>query len=272
MRKNIIITVLLCVIAFLGCYMYSTEHMNEDAINNIMEYLPFKEKKSIKRDSSKKHDIKKDKKEAERSDADNKNVPDSVKKKSHAKETITVESYKCKYCGDTIYYIIEDEEYGINGNICWACYWNKLMDIIFNDDNNEEDVDEPDNDDDKTNKCSICGKYIGGKEMCECDGTIHHRTCHTDAYTCPGCGRYGLTEDPDIYGCPYCGYPDEDYDIPDEEEDEEPEESEYIDEDEEEPVEEYEDDEYTEEVEEPEEYSDEEEPVEEYSEEEEEAL
>ena len=252
MRKNIIITVLLCVIAFLGCYMYATEHMNEDAINNIMEYLPFKEKKSIKRDSSKKHNIKKDKEKAERSDADNKNIPESVKKKSHAKETITVESYKCKYCGETIYYIIEDEEYGINGNICWACYWNKLMDIIFNDNNNEEDVDEPDNDDDKTNKCSICGKYVGGKEMCECDGTIHHRTCHTDAYTCPGCGRYGLTEDPDIYGCPYCGYPDEDYDIPDEE-DEEPEESEYTDEDEE-PVEEY---------------SDEEEPIEEYNEEDE---
>ena len=265
MRKNIIITVLLCVIAFLGCYMYATEHMSEDAINNIMEYLPFKEKKSIKRDSSKKHDIKKDK-EAERSDADNKNVPDSVKKKSHAKETITVESYKCKYCGETIYYIIEDEEYGINGNICWACYWNKLMDIIFNDDNNEEESDVPD--DDKTNKCSICGKYVGGKEMCECDGTIHHRTCHTDAYTCPSCGRYGLNNDPDIYGCPYCGYPDEDYDMP-EEEDEEPEEP---DEDEE-PVEEYEDDEYIEEVEEPEEYSDdEEEPVEENNSEEDGAL
>ena len=145
------------------------------------------------------------------------------------------------------------------------------MDIIFNDDNNEEDVDEPDNDNDKTNKCTICGKYVGGKEMCECDGTIHHRTCHTDAYTCPSCGRYGLNNDPDIYGCPYCGYPDEDYDIPEEEEDEEPEESEYTDEDEE-PVEEYDDDEYTEEVEEPEEYSDEEEPVEEYNEEEEEAL
>ena len=267
MRKNIIITILLCVIAFLGCYMYATEHMSEDAINNIMEYLPFKEKKSIKRDSSKKHDIKKDKEEAERSDADNKNVPDSVKKKSHAKETITVESYKCKYCGDTIYYIIEDEEYGINGNICWACYWNKLMDIIFNDNNNEEESDVPD--DDKTNKCSICGKYVGGKEMCECDGTIHHRTCHTDAYTCPGCGRYGLNNDPDIYGCPYCGYPDEDYDIPEEEEDEEPEEPEYTDEDDEEPVEEYDDEEYTEE---PEEYSNEEEPVEENNSEEDGAL
>ena len=150
MRKNIIITVLLCVIAFLGCYMYATEHMNEDAINNIMEYLPFKEKKSIKRDSSKKHDIKKDKEEAERSDADNKNVPDSVKKKSHAKETITVESYKCKYCGDTIYYIIEDKEYGINGNICWGCYWNRIMEAInepIEDDVETEDNVEVDNSD-----------------------------------------------------------------------------------------------------------------------------
>lgn len=247
MRKNIIITILLCVIAFLGCYMYAEKHMSEDAINNIMEYLPFKEKKSIKRDSSKKH-----KKEAERSDADNKNIPDSVKKKSHAKETITVESYKCKYCGDTIYYIIEDEEYGINGNICWACYWNKLMEIAF--EPIEEDSDDDDTEQDTRPKCSVCGKGVSGSSMCECDGTIHHRTCHTDAYTCPGCGRYGLNNDPDIYGCPYCGYPDEDYDIPDEEEDEEPKEEEYIDEDEE-PVEEYDD--------EPEEYSDEEEPVEE---------
>ena len=253
MRKNIIITILLCVIAFLGCYMYAEKHMNEDAINNIMEYLPFKEKKSIKRDSSKKHDIKKDKEEAERSDADNKNVPDSVKKKSHAKETITVESYKCKYCGDTIYYIIEDEEYGINGNICWACYWNKLMDIIFNDDEEESDVP----DDDEIIECSICGGQVAVSDMCECDGTIHHRNCHKDdKYMCPHCGSYGLSDDSDV--CAYCGwyngedYDDEDYDIPDEEEDEEPEEPEYTDD---------EDDE------DPEEYSDEEEPVEEYSDE-----
>ena len=60
--------------------------------------------------------------------------------------------------------------------------------------------------------CSICGGHVGVKEMCECDGTIHHRTCHVDAYTCPSCNRYGLKHDPDIYGCPYCGYPNEDYD------------------------------------------------------------
>ena len=57
--------------------------------------------------------------------------------------------------------------------------------------------------------CSICGGHVGGKEMCECDGTIHHRTCHIDAYTCPSCNRYGLKHNPDIYGCPYCGYPNE---------------------------------------------------------------
>ena len=54
--------------------------------------------------------------------------------------------------------------------------------------------------------------------MCECDGTIHHRTCHIDAYTCPSCNRYGLKHDPDIYGCPYCGYPVEDYDDYDDDE------------------------------------------------------
>ena len=242
MRKNIIITILLCVIAFLGCYMYAEKHMSEDAINNIMEYLPFKEKKSIKRDSSKKHNIKKDKKEAKRSDADNKNVPDSVKKKSHAKETITVESYKCKYCGDTIYYIIEDEEYGINGNICWACYWNKLMDIIFNDNNNEEDIDEPDvpNDDEE--------------DYDDNDIYYYCSDCGSKAYYDDGCYPY-------CWDC-YCSHQEEDYDIPEEEE-EEPEEPEYTDEDEE-PVEEYDDD--------PEEYSDEEEPVEENNSEEDGAL
>lgn len=240
MRKNIIITILLCVIAFLGCYMYAEKHMNEDAINNIMEYLPFKEKKSIKRDSSKKHNIKKDKEKAERSDADNKNVPESVKKKSHAKETITVESYKCKYCGDTIYYIIEDEEYGINGNICWACYWNKLMEIAF--EPIEEDSDD-DTEQDTRPKCSVCGEGVSGSSMCECDGTIHHRTCHKDAYTCPGCNRYGLLNDPDEYGCPYCGYPyeeNDDADTPIEDDEEET----YIPEDQEPETPDYESEEY----------------------------
>ena len=70
--------------------------------------------------------------------------------------------------------------------------------------------------DDKTDECSICGGHVGGKEMCECDGTIHHRSCHVDAYSCPSCNRYGLNLDPDIYGCPYCGYPNEveDYEEP----------------------------------------------------------
>ena len=65
--------------------------------------------------------------------------------------------------------------------------------------------------DDENDECSICGGHVGVKQMCECDGTIHHRSCHVDAYTCPGCGRSGLNNDPDIYGCPYCGYPNEEH-------------------------------------------------------------
>lgn len=65
--------------------------------------------------------------------------------------------------------------------------------------------------DDETDECSICGSHVGVKQMCECDGTIHHRSCHVDAYACPSCGRTGLTENPDIYGCPYCGYPNEEH-------------------------------------------------------------
>lgn len=65
--------------------------------------------------------------------------------------------------------------------------------------------------DDETDECSICGGHVGVKQMCECDGTIHHRSCHVDAYTCPSCGRTGLNNDPDIYGCPYCGYPNEEH-------------------------------------------------------------
>ena len=61
--------------------------------------------------------------------------------------------------------------------------------------------------DDETDECSICGSHVGVKQMCKCDGTIHHRSCHVDVYKCPSCGRTGLNNDPDVYGCPYCGYP-----------------------------------------------------------------
>ena len=95
--------------------------------------------KSVKATEDKKEDAPpKDNKESS-----SKNIPESVKKKSKAKETITVESYKCKYCGDTIYYIIEDKEYGINGNICWGCYWNRIMEAI--NEPIEDDVDTEDN-------------------------------------------------------------------------------------------------------------------------------
>ena len=100
--------------------------------------------KSVKATEDKKEDAPpKDNKESS-----SKNIPESVKKKSKAKETITVESYKCKYCGDTIYYIIEDKEYGINGDICWVCYWNKIMETIEDDVETEDNVEVDDSVDD----------------------------------------------------------------------------------------------------------------------------
>lgn len=188
--------------------------------NNDKKEALTKTVKNVEKDNKETKD-KKEKKTPSQDNKENssKNIPKSVKQKSKAKEITTVEPFKCKYCNDTIYYIIEDKEYGINGDICWACYWDKIMGIV------NEPIKEEDNVDDDTEKqtnCSICGGHVGGKEMCECDGTIHHRSCHIDAYTCPSCNRYGLKHDPDIYGCPYCGYPVEDYDDYDDEPIEEP--------------------------------------------------
>ena len=102
--------------------------------------------KSVKATEDKKEDAPpKDNKESS-----SKNIPESVKKKSKAKETITVESYKCKYCGDTIYYIIEDKEYGINGDICYVCYWNKIMETIEDDVETEADDSDIEEDDVET--------------------------------------------------------------------------------------------------------------------------
>ena len=90
-----------------------------------------------------------------------------------------------------------------NGHKVWTVNGDYDCQQCYDDYMNQED--------DKRNKCSICGGHVGVKQMCECDGTIHHRSCHVDAYTCPSCGRYGLNNDPDIYGCPYCGYPNEEH-------------------------------------------------------------
>ena len=90
-----------------------------------------------------------------------------------------------------------------NGHKVWTVNGDYDCQQCYDDYMNQED--------DETDECSICGGHVGVKQMCECDGTIHHRSCHVDAYTCPSCGRYGLTEDPDIYGCPYCGYPNEEH-------------------------------------------------------------
>ena len=114
-----------------GSMLVGCSHNNTDTNKAIT--------KSVKATEDKKEDAPpKDNKESS-----SKNIPESVKKKSKAKETITVESYKCKYCGDTIYYIIEDKEYGINGNICWGCYWNRIMEAI--NEQIEDDVDTEDN-------------------------------------------------------------------------------------------------------------------------------
>lgn len=90
-----------------------------------------------------------------------------------------------------------------NGHKVWTVNGDYDCQRCYDDYMNQED--------DETDKCSICGGHVGGKEMCECDGTIHHRSCHVDAYSCPSCNRYGLNLDPDIYGCPYCGYPNEEH-------------------------------------------------------------
>ena len=112
-----------------GSMLVGCSHNNTDTNKAIT--------KSVKATEDKKEDAPpKDNKESS-----SKNIPESVKKKSKAKETITVESYKCKYCGDTIYYIIEDKEYGINGNICYACYWNKIMETIEDDVETEDNVE-----------------------------------------------------------------------------------------------------------------------------------
>ena len=93
-----------------------------------------------------------------------------------------------------------------NGHKVWTVNGDYDCQQCYDDYMNQED--------DETNECSICGGHVGVKQMCECDGTIHHRSCHVDAYTCPGCGRSGLNNDPDVYGCPYCGYPNEEHQEP----------------------------------------------------------
>ena len=90
-----------------------------------------------------------------------------------------------------------------NGHKVWTVNGDYDCQQCYDDYMNQED--------DEKNECSICGSHVGVKQMCECDGTIHHRSCHVDAYTCPSCGRTGLNNNPDIYGCPYCGYPNEEH-------------------------------------------------------------
>lgn len=151
--------------------------------------------------SEKQVNTKKDNNKSTQKDTNQKEIK-STQKKSNKNTTKEEPSnkHKCWLCKKNI----TNKNFGGYSEdgtmICYRCL-------------NKYGKDEPEEpkEDDETDECSICGGHVGGKEMCECDGTIHHRSCHVDAYSCPSCNRYGLNLDPDIYGCPYCGYPNEEH-------------------------------------------------------------
>ena len=128
-------------------------------------------------------------------DNTNKSTKEATQKKSNKNTTKEDKKEEPKQKGYWVTCSNGHKVWTVNGDYdCQQCYDDYM---------NQED--------DKTDKCSICGGHVGVKQMCECDGTIHHRSCHVDAYTCPSCGRSGLNNDPDVYGCPYCGYPNEEH-------------------------------------------------------------
>ena len=59
--------------------------------------------------------------------------------------------------------------------------------------------------------CDVCGKFVPMRDMCDCDGGIHHRGCKHKIYNCPQC-RHTTTANPDDsnFSCGWCGYPDDD--------------------------------------------------------------
>ena len=140
---------------------------------------------------------------------DNDNV--TVKKDTHQKETKSTKEVIQKKSNENTTKEDKKEEpkqkgYWVtcsNGHKVWTVNGDYDCQQCYDDYMNQKD--------DETDECSICGSHVGVKQMCECDGTIHHRSCHVDAYTCPSCGRSGLNNDPDVYGCPYCGYPNEEH-------------------------------------------------------------
>ena len=215
-NKVIILLLIGCLAStmLVGCSKKSNDNEAnskiENALKNTFGDRGKEESKKDEKDKEQKGDDKKDSGE---------NVPESIKKKSKAKETTTVDPYKCKYCGDTIYYIIEDKEFGINGHICWDCYWDKIMEIM----NEAIEEDKP------IGECSWCGRDISSYEnynytednqlicsncypnYCEwldenyddCDDSGEYEEEYHDdeCYYCSDCGSKAYYDD-DCY--PYC--------------------------------------------------------------------
>lgn len=197
MNKKILIPLgLMSVIAFSVGYVVANENMENQLIDEIHKpeiiYREYKEQKKIRTENQNRVKRKpKDKSKEEIIINRNDNNDKSIKP---IKNTT----------------IIKNDDTNKNTNIK-----KKITEIKKNNTNTSINTEKKEvkKEEFKDNrpKCSICGEGVGVKERCECDGTTHHRTCHKDAYTCPSCNRYGLKNDPNIYGCPYCGHPNKSY-------------------------------------------------------------
>ena len=178
-----------------GGMLVGCGHNNTDTTEPLTKTV-----KEVTKDKAEAKETTKDKEEVKAPTKDNKES--SEKRVNTKKDTNTKEEPKKNTKKEKLIY----DEYGYDQYGNYDPNKDLYNDREWSDDDHKR-WEEAHGDD-----CSICGGHVGVKEMCECDGTIHHRTCHVDAYTCPSCNRYGLKHDPDIYGCPYCGYPVEDYD------------------------------------------------------------
>ena len=203
------ISVLLASMLISGMLVGCNDNSNTDTTKTLTKRVEVTKDKTETKEAT--EDKTKDKEEKAPKDDKESSSKKQVNTKKDNTNTTTKEEpsnkHKCWLCKKNI----TNENFGGYSEdgtmICYKCL-NKY---------GKDEPEEPKEDDEK-NECSICGGHVGVKEMCKCDGTIHHRTCHVDAYTCPSCNRYGLKHDPDIYGCPYCGYPVEDYDDYDDDE------------------------------------------------------
>ena len=205
MKINKGMSVLLASMLIGGMLVGCNDNSNTDTTEPLTKNV-----KEVTKDKAETKEATKDKEEVKAPTKDNKES--SEKRVNTKKDTNTKEEPKKNTKKEKLIY----DEYGYDQYGNYDPNKDLYNDREWNDDDHKR-WDEAHGED-----CSICGGHVGVKEMCECDGTIHHRSCHVDAYTCPSCNRYGLKHDPDIYGCPYCGYPVEDYDDYDDEPIEEP--------------------------------------------------